>query len=289
MRSTQNGKRLYPIIGLTKMRRRKSARKIVTSLCLCLTALTLMTVADANEGIYVTDAILTEFVDASYTKTVDNTDPRNVSTQKGKVNRAESDSSGRISGFGYVFGFRKLLGSGGFFLSGEFDILLFHEGRVYGEIEEKGSSEGPNQLGESWSENWTFERDDNYGFTLKLGGNPGPLKSWKANVYALGGICIASSRFEAHYNGCFKPEPCAASEYNSGRATENFWVPGWTGGVGIEKKLFHHTWLELEGRYTSYKPEQWVTSFPDLGVEVTSESVNQTATLRFNVVFRKPN
>ena len=91
---------------------------------------------------YVSDAITAEFINASYTKTVDNTDPRNVSTQKGKVNRAESDSSGGISGFGYVFGYRRLLGSGSFFLSGEFDILLFHEGRVYGDIEEKGSSEG---------------------------------------------------------------------------------------------------------------------------------------------------
>ena len=134
LQSKRVGKRLYRRMGLTEMRRRKSIRKIVTSLCLCLAALALMKVADANEGIYVTDAIIAEFVDASYTKTVDNTNPRNVSTQKGKVNRAESDSSGGISGFGYVFGFRKLLGSGGFFLSGEFDVLLFHEGRVYGDI-----------------------------------------------------------------------------------------------------------------------------------------------------------
>ena len=33
----------------------------------------------------------------------------------------------------------------------------------------------------------------------------------------------------------------------------------------MEKKLFHHTWLEVEGRYTSYKPEQWVTPFPGFG------------------------
>ena len=285
MQSTQNG-RPYSIIGLTNMPRRKSAQKIVSLLCFYLAVVVLLGVADANGGIYVSDAITAEFVNASYTKAVDNTNPRNVSTQKGRVNRAESNSTGGINGFGYVLGYRIPLGSGGFFLSGEIDLLLFHEGRVYGDIEEKGTSEAPNQLGESWSEDWTFERDDNYGFTVMLGGNPGLLKAWKANVYALAGVRYASSRLEAYYNGCFKPGPCVVGEYDSERLAKNFHVAGWTGGVGVEKKLFHHTWLEVEGRYTSYNTEQWVTPFPDLGVEVTSESVNQTITLRFNVVIR---
>ncbi|MDE0506103.1 MAG: hypothetical protein OXI86_18665 [Candidatus Poribacteria bacterium] len=54
----------------------------------------------------------------------------------------------------------------------------------------------------------------------------------------------------------------------------------------MEKKLSHHMWLEVEGRYTSYTKEKWVTPFHGLGVEVTSESANDTTILRFNVVLR---
>ncbi len=286
MQATQNSSWRHPIVGLTKMFRRNSVWKIVTASSFCIASVALLNIGNAHAGSYAGYVSTAEFVDASYAKTVDNTDRRNVSTQKGKVNRAESNSSGGIHGLGYIFGYRIPLGSGGFFLSGELDLILVHENRVYGDIEEKGTSEGPNQLGESWSEDWTFERDDNYGFTLKLGGNPGPLKAWKANVYTLAGVRYASARLETYYHGCFNPEPCAIGEYDSGRFAEDFYSAGWTGGVGVEKKLTHHMWLEVEGRYNSYTTENWVTPFHGLGVEVTSESVNQTATLRFNVVFR---
>ena len=276
MQATQNGSWRHPIVGLTKMLRKSSVWKSATASCFCITSIALSSIADAHTtGPYAGYVSTAEFVDASYAKTVDNTDRRNVSTQKGRVNRAESNSSGGIHGLGYAFGYRKPLGSGGFFLSGELDLILLHENRVYGDIEEKGTSEGPNQLGESWSENWTFERDDNYGFTLNLGGNPGPLKAWKANVYALGGVRYASARLETYYHGCFNPEPCVVGEYDSGRLAKDFYVTGWTGGVGVEKRLYGQTWLQVEGRYTSYKKGRWVTPFHGLGVEVTSESVNQ--------------
>ncbi len=286
MQSDQNRDRLRRIMGLAKFARNSYSRIIAGSICICSASVVLLSVSAANGGVYVSDAITAEFVNASYTKAVDNTSPRNMSTQKGRVNRAESKSTGGINGFGFVFGYRLPFGSDGFFLSGEIDLLLFNEGRVYGDIEEMGTSAAPNQLGESWSEDWTFERDDNYGFTLKLGGNPGLPKAWKANVYTLAGVRHVSSRLEAFYNGCFKPEPCVVGEYDSGRFAKNFSVAGVTGGVGVEKKLFGHTWLEVEGRYTSYGTAKWVTPFHGLGVEVTSESVNQTITIQFNIVAR---
>ena len=266
------------------MLQRNSVRIIVTALYFCIAAD--LAVADANSGVYVSDAITAEYINAAYRKTVDNTHPKNTSTQKGRINRAESDTEGGINGFGHVFGYRMPLGSGRFFLSGEIELFFVHGGSVYGDIEENGASEAPNQLGESWAEYWTLSRDNNYGFTLKLGGNPGPLEALKANVYALAGIRFTSSRLDTYYNGCDKPEPCAVGEYNSWRGAKDFSAIGWTGGVGVEKKLFRRTWLEVEGRYSSYGAAKWVNSFPDAGIEITSELANQTATFRLNVVIR---
>ena len=286
MQATQNGSWRHPIVGLTKMLRKSSVWKSATASCFCIASIALSSIADAHiTGPYAGYISTAEFVDAFYNKTVDNMDPINVSTQKGRVNRAESSTDGAINGIGYVIGYRTPPGEGSFFFGGEIDFLL-HSGNVYGDIEEKGTSEAPNQLGESWSEIWTFQRRDSYGLTLKLGASPGKLRSWKAGVYVLAGLRHASSRLDTFYNGCFKPEPCVIGDYDSGRSAKNFYVTGWTGGVGVEKRLYGQTWLQVEGRYTNYKKGRWVTPFPDLGVEVTSESVNQTAILRFNVVVR---
>lgn len=238
-----------------------------------------------NGGFYVSHSSAAEFVDVSYDKTVDNTDPRNESTQKGKVNRAESNADGTIDGQGFQFGYRMPFAEGVFFLSGEIDYLL-HSGNIYGIIGEQGFSEAPNQLGESWSENWTFQRNRSYGLTLKLGGSPGTLRSLKTGLYVIAGVRRAKSRLDAYYNGCFVPEPCVIGDYESGKASKDSYFTAWTSGVGVEFKLVPHVWLEIEGRYTSYGKEQWVTSFPGLGVEVTSESANQTTTFRINTVLR---
>ena len=268
------------------MLQRNSVRIIVIAIAVYFFMATVLADADTDIRVYVALPSAAEFIDASYAKTVDNTSPLNTSTQKGKVNRAESNVNGSTATSGYVFGYRMPLGSDRFFLISEIEMFFIHGGSVYGDIEENGASEAPNQLGESWSEYWALSRDTNYGFTLKLGGNPGPLEALKANVYALAGVRLTSSRLDTYYNGCYKPEPCAVGEYNSGRGAKDFSAIGWTGGVGVEKKLVHHTWLEVEGRYTTYGTAKWVTSFPDLGMEITSELANQTATFRLNVVIR---
>lgn len=262
-----------------------SSQKILIGTCCCFMLVSCLGFAHPHAGPYGGFISAAEFVDAHYNKTVDNTDPQNVSTQKGRVNSAESNTDGAINGLGYQIGYRMPFGKDVFFLSGEFDFLQ-HSGSIYGTIEETGTSETPNQLGESWSENWTFHRRNSYGLTLKLGASPGTLRSWKAGVYVLAGVRLAMSRLDAYYNGCVKPEPCAIGDYESGRASNDSYFTAWTSGVGVEKKIGDDCWLEVEGRYTSYRTKPWVTSFPDLGMEVTSESGNQTAALRFNVVVR---
>ena len=292
MGSTQNWNRHDAVKGFDKKRLAQfisSTRIILIGTCcnFMIVAFFAVVCADGhgNGRFYVSHSSAAEFVDASYVKTVDNTAPRNVSTQKGKINRAESDADGTIDAQGFQFGYRIPLAEDVFFLSGEIDYLL-HSGNIYGIIGEQGSSEAPNQLGESWSENWMFQRNRSYGLTLKLGGSPGTLRSLRTGIYVMAGVRRAKSRLDAYYNGCFVPEPCVIGEYESGKASEDSYFTAWTSGVGVEFKLVPHVWLEIEGRYTSYGKEQWVTSFPGLGVEVTSESANQTATFRINTVMR---
>lgn len=262
-----------------------SSHNILTGTCCCFMLISCLGFTHPHAGPYGGFISAGEFIDAHYNKTVDNTHPQNVSTQKGIVNRAESNTDGVINGLGYQIGYRIPFGKDVFFLSGEFDYL-HHGGSVYGSIEEEGTSEAPNQLGESWSEQWTFQRINSYGMALKLGTSPGTLRSWKAGVYVLAGVRLAKSRLDAYYNGCFKPEPCGIGGYESGRAAKDFYSTAWTSGVGVEKKIGKHRWIEVEWRYTSFTKEKWITPFPDLGVEVTSDLVSQAADLRINVVLR---
>ena len=186
-------------------------------------------------------------------------------------------------GFGRLLGYRMEVGEGGFFLSGEFD-LEYGESRVIGNIQEEGSAEGSNQLGESWFEDWNFEKEVSYGLALKLGGSPGMLKAWKVDVYALAGFRRTQTRFDTYYSGCFKPEPCVVGDYDSGRTNRDSHYTAWTAGVGVEKIIWKNIALGVEGSYTGYKKEKWVTSFRDLGVEVASESGSQEVGLSLNLM-----
>lgn len=190
-----------------------SIQKILIQVCCCLMVGALLGVADADGGIYVGFVKRDDFANAFYNKTVDNTNPLNSTTQKGKVNAAESNASDSPFGFGYFVGYRLPLGD--FYLSGEID-QIYYGGMVIGNIKEVGNAAGVNQLGESWAEDWTFNRTRSHGLTLKLGGSPGVLRSWKTNIYGLVGIHRVKTLFEAYYNGCFKPEPCDLGQFNSG-------------------------------------------------------------------------
>ena len=260
-----------------------SIQKILIGSCCCFVVVALLGVADADGRFYVGLATAVERLDASYEKTVDNTSSRNISTQRGKVNAAESNAAETAFGFGRLIGYRLPLHESGFYLSGEID-LTHHGGRISGNIEEVGTSEGHNQLGESWSEDWTFEKDISYGLTLKLGGSTGALRSWDASIYGLAGIRRVKTRFEAYFNGCFKPALCALGEFDSGIFPKDSYFTVWSGGIGVEKMLDDNMGFQVEGRYNSYKDETWVTQFEDLGVEATSELANQDVSLLLNLV-----
>ena len=209
-----------------------------------------------------------ERLDVLYDKTVDNTSPSNISLNQGQVFQADDSATKVGYGYGFLAGYRVPLGLTGVFVAAEGD-LGYHRGVALGRLPGLGTSEGRNQLGEVWPEEWSFDKDRSFGFTLRLGaGIPVVGPGLGPSVYGLVGVRRLSAGFRSDYTGCLNPEPCTeASQFTSGtdRFDENF--TGWTTGGGIEKKLGSIA-LRGEVRYTDYGSASRTIPFTDVGVTV---------------------
>ena len=227
-----------------------------------------------------------EWLDTSYKKTVDNTSPLNMTSQSGKVNRDRGSAAGTGYGFGLLGGYRwPLLDRGRLFLDSEFDIA-FHGGSVRGRLKGVGESEGRNQMGESWPDDWSFAKNFSYGLTFKLGTKPQFLQTMigDSNVYALAGVRRVATRFRGRFHGCFTSEWCRPDEFTSGATTHNENFTAWTSGAGLEKMFGSRLGLRGEVRYTGYLAEDWVSfNLKDEGVfvpvRVDNDEVNLSLTL----------
>lgn len=73
---------------------------------------------------YVGVPVTAERLDVFYEKTVDNTDPRNISSSKGRIYRADDSAAGTAGGAGVLAGYRLPLGPSGIYLSGEGDVIF---------------------------------------------------------------------------------------------------------------------------------------------------------------------
>ena len=224
-----------------------------------------------DQRFYVGIAVPLEQLNASFDKTVDNTDENTLvpESRKGMVFRDEDSANTSAYGIGLLAGYRASLAESSFYLSGEVDIAL-HGGEVEGQLAGIGESEGRNQLGESWPDHWSLAKDRSYGFTLKLGGGFGALR----NFYALAGIRRVEAQFTTRYYGCLDASPCSSAEdtpnFVSGTDSRDLDLQGWTAGLGLEKALGQQLALRAETRYTQYASEDWVTPFDDVGVTVPS-------------------
>ena len=241
-----------------------------------LLALTVMlaqvNTASAHEGhlFYVGVQVPVERVDASYDKTVDNSEARNL--RRGQVFHDNDSDDTFAYGIGFLVGHRipLLTKEDGFYISGEVDVA-FHGGQAKGQLPGKGDSPGRNQPGESWPDRWSFEKNRSYGFTIKLGGSPGVLRSWDTSVYVLGGIRLIQAQFQNHYRGCLSDVNCISTtqpEFVSGTDSRNLDYTAWTYGAGVEKMLSEHLGLRVEARYTQYNSKRWVEYFDTVGVSV---------------------
>ncbi len=239
-------------------------------------------VALGQEGrFYIGTTGALELLDASYAKTTDNTNPRNISPQRGRVYHDRDSDTEAGSGFGVLAGYRRLIGQSGLYLSGELDVTL-HGGSVRGRQDGVGESEGRDQYGESWPDGWAFEKDWSYGFMLKLGVSPALLQNWAGSdtsVYALAGVRRLRTRMRIDYTGCpFATDLCPPAEFVSGADAWTEHLIGWTSGVGLEKMLGENLALRGEFRYLGYESHSWL-SLPDDGkvrvpAEMDSDEVN---------------
>lgn len=225
--------------------------------------------AFAHDGrFYVGVTVPVERVEASYDKTVDNTQSSNP--QSGQVFHDHDSDDTFAYGIGFLAGYRIPLTEDGFYVSGEVD-LAFHGGQAQGQLPGVGASPGRNQPGESWPDRWSFEKDRSYGFTLKLGGSPGVLRSWDTSIYVLGGIRLIQAQFTNHYRGCLALVHCTSTnqpEFVSGTDSRDLDYTAWTYGAGMEKMLSEQLGLRIETRYTQYNSQRWVEWFSDVDVSV---------------------
>ena len=219
-------------------------------------------------GLYVGLAATGERLDVMYAKSVDNTDPDNMSSNQGKVLRSDASAASLAYSVGFLAGYRLALRPTGVYLSFEGDMARYG-GVVQGALPGAGSSEGRDQLGESWPEDWSFERDRSYGATVRIGSGI-PILGWGSgtSVYALVGLRRFNAEFSSEYTGCLNPEPCtAASELTSGSDNFDESFTGWATGGGLEKR-FGNFGIRGELRYTDHGNAGRVIPFNEVAVQV---------------------
>ena len=228
-----------------------------------------------------------ERVKATLAKTVDNTAPNTLvpPPRRGTLVMDEGSADTWASGVGAFLGYRAPLGGSGFHVGARVDAAL-HFAAVDGQLTGVGESPGRNLLGESWPEQWTFERKRSYGLTMEIGGSPGALASMDAMLFLLGGIRLAQVELTNRFNGCMLPAGCGPSDFVSGTDTRELNHQAFTFGLGVEKGLGEGLGLRVEVSHTPYCNEQWTTPFREVGVTVPTVLDAGETGLKVGVVWR---
>ena len=194
-----------------------------------------------------------------HAKTVDSRNVPNDYLQSGNVYNTSDSASETGFGGGLFAGYRLSLDPGGtFYLGVEIDGQ-FHGGTTSGTLPGDGESEGRNQYGEAWPDEWSVERKNSYGVTLMVGVSPPFLVSLVgpgAGIYALGGVRRMDAELKVDYNGCLNPrELCGPGEFAPGTDSHDETFYGWTVGGGLEKMIGDKIGIRGEIRYTQYGKE----------------------------------
>ena len=220
-----------------------------------------------QEGFHIGLSVFAENLDATLFKTTDNTHPMNSTPSSGRSFHVRDSDSKTTSGFGVLAGYTIPLSEQGLFLSGEIDFA-YHGGKARGRLrwikdstarESAGSDPDWPQSGESWPDNWTFEKDYSYGLTLRLGGQLDFLASALgagSGLYLLAGIRRTEAEYFNSYEGCPSNSGCP-----NGREDESY-VRGfdrtdkgytaWTAGIGLHTPIRDRLGVQVETYYTDY-------------------------------------
>ena len=238
-----------------------------------------------DRGFYVGVTAPMEYLDVTFEKTVDNTDPNTLvpAPQAGQILQDRDSSKSLTYGVGFVAGYHLPFPGTGFFASVEFDVEL-PRGTVDGQLAGIGSSPGRNQLGESWPDQWSFEKKRSYGVAFKLGGSPGPLSFWDVRFYGLAGIRLVEAEFTTHFNGCLRPTPCSTGEFTPGSESRDQDFKGWVAGAGVEKMFGDHIGFRAEVRRPRSGNERWTTPFSDVAVTVPASVTARGTNLSIGLI-----
>lgn len=256
--------------------------------CLLLAALLLPASVSAQGGGFRAGVLVPmERVKATLGKTVDNTAANTLvpPPRRGTLVMDEGSANAWASGIGGFLGYRAPLGGSGFHMGARVEAAL-HFAAVDGQMAGVGDSPGRNLLGESWPDQWTFERKRSYGLTLEIGGSPGALASTDATVFLLGGIRLVQVELTNRFNGCTLPAGCGPSDFVSGTDARDLNHQAFTFGVGVEKGLGKGLGLRIEASHTPYCNEQWTARFTELGVTVPTVLDAGETGLKVGVVWR---
>jgi len=222
-------------------------------------------------GIYIGLALPAGILGATMQKTVDNTAPNTLvpDPRRGRVFHDEASGDAAAYGVALIAGYRLPAGGGSWYLDGDVRVG-WHGGAAEAQFAGVGVSPERRQLGESWPDSWILAKNLSYGATLRFGGSPGGLGSRGISLYLLAGVRFASVEFTNDYTGCFMPEPCEPSQFESGTEERDMDFTILSPGLGLEKLLGDRVAIRAEATYSVYGREEWTTPFEDVGVKVYS-------------------
>ncbi len=254
-----------------------------------LTILSLLGLTDSSSArsgqFYLGITTTAEWLDTSYDKTVDNTDPSNDLPNQGRIYRDNDSTDGWVYGLGISAGYRIPLWYSGVFISGEIDAVL-HDGRVEGRLNGAGMSEERNQLGENWPENYNFQKNQSYGLTIRLGISQDLIPLYESNIYAIAGVRLVQTEFNADYTGCELPTTCTtADDLTPGTLNQDQDLIAWTGGIGMEKSVGGKVAIRGEILYTLYEKEDWLTLASEERIRIPAEIDSDEAKLSLSFIW----
>ena len=223
-----------------------------------------------EEGFYMGLSASAGNLDATTSKTTDNTHPMNTTPSSGRTFHTRDSDTRTTSGFGILGGYTFHLNDRGLYLSGEVD-LVHHGGEARGLLkwvkdsaarQKAGNDSDWAESGESWPDDWTFEKDYSYGVTLRLGGQPDFLASLLgpgSGLYVLAGVRRIEASYTTAYEGCPVNAGCPGGRGDEsyvrgfGRTDRDF--TAWTAGVGLHTPVGDRFGAQVETYYTDFDEE----------------------------------
>ena len=224
-----------------------------------------------DEGFYIGLSAAAENLDATFSKTTDNTHPKNGTPSMGEVFHNRDSDTKTSNGFGIVAGYQRPLHYGSLYWSGEIS-LSYHSGKARGRLpwiknpdaRAAGGDSNPDwpQSGEGWPDFWTFEKDRSHGLSLRLGGQPDFLTAALgegSGLYVLAAVHRIKGEFTVTYEGCSANNGCTDGKedasYTRGSDKVDRDYTAWTFGAGVHTSVAEQTGLQVEVYHTEYEKE----------------------------------